>query len=266
MPTPTIFEGINPRGTQTFIPCKDISAFPRSEQAVLGAKNVFDYSKAASSANTAYTATNNGKNINLTSITNGTYRSIIFNFNVNKNTEYRLSTNVTITSGHAGIKIQQTDSTAIKTESITSSGEKTFTFNSGNNEVLQMVLFCTWSTSEAGNVDYNDLIIQLATDPDDTYVPYAMTNRELTTDSLIYKGIFSNVDLNNLTDMGIYVLNGSLTHSPDNSNYGTMFVVPTAGGGIGQIYVSITWGIMNTRRYYQGAWDKWYKYTGQELT
>ena len=147
---------------------------------VLGAKNVFDYSVGKTTTTTTYTPTNNGKNINISSIIDGTYRSIVLNFKVKKNIDYCLATNVTITSGHAGIKIQQTDSTVIKTESIASSGAKTFTFNSGNNEVLQMVLFCTWSTSEAGNVDYDDLIIQLASDTDSTYQPYAMTNKELT--------------------------------------------------------------------------------------
>ena len=163
-----------------------------SSQAVLGAKNVFDYSVGNSTTTTTYTATNNGKNINIASITNGTYRGITLNFNVNKNTDYRLSTNVTITSGRAGIKIQQTDSTAIKTESIASSGEKTFTFNSGNNELLQMVLFCTWSTNEAGDVDYDDLIIQLASDTDTTYQPYAMTNKALTDNVVTLNGSASD--------------------------------------------------------------------------
>lgn len=84
--------------------------------------------------------------------------------------------------------------------------------------------------------------------------------------SLVYKGVFSSVDLNSFTNTGIYVLNGSLNNNPEGSNYGTMIVYPSAGGGIGQIYYKIQWDSFYTRRYYQGAWSNWYKYTGTELT
>lgn len=156
-----------------------LEKFPRSEQAVLGAKNWFNPTPSANAENA--TITNKGQNITIANASEGTWNSTSFDCTVIKNTDYTFKTSVDWTSGVGIVSIRQLPNiTIIEKANITSDQNVELTFNSGDNEVIRVVLFCTTDTSALGDIAYNNTILKLATDTDDTYVPYAMTNRELT--------------------------------------------------------------------------------------
>ena len=105
---------------------------------------------------------------------------------------------------------------------------------------------------------------QICLSMDDPYAPFAMTNRDLTEKSLINKGQYTSVDLNNFTNEGIYILNGSINHAP--GNYGMVEVIKLAGGNILQLYFGNGSNDMYLRRYYQNSWTNWWKFTSTEVT
>ena len=156
------------------------SKFPRSEQRVLGAKNWFDTSKITTT--TKITISNEGKNIALENTDSSQYFSRFFYVDVEPNVDYRVSSDIVITSGQAGFKIASEDgTTTIKEEApFNSSTSKEFTFNPGNRTRIRIILFGTYDVNSACNLSYNNLLVTLATDTDRTWVPYAMTNREMT--------------------------------------------------------------------------------------
>lgn len=109
-------------------------------------------------------------------------------------------------------------------------------------------------------------MIRLASDPDATFAPYAMTNKELTEKAFIYKGVVpANTNLNDLTASGIYVCDGNaITNAPSDFNgYGKLEVLAYVGLTLQIIYGA---GAMYTRIYAGSTWRNWFKYTGTELT
>lgn len=158
------FSEINDHGT--VVPVKDLAAFPRSEQAVLGAKNfalpnVLHFALAGSVGNSVFVANND---------------VIGFCAKVEKNTDYTwdyvdgdryrlaLSASYPVNNGTCYI------------EYVNDTGVKTHTFNSGNYEYAY--LYCYNNNDKT----YEEIkpLCTLASDTDRTFVPYAMTNKELT--------------------------------------------------------------------------------------
>lgn len=167
-----------------YIPLKD-SMFPRSEQAVLGAKNRFN--PANYKGGKVPTITDEGKSINIASSDSAAWQGTYWHISVEKNTNYRLVGNAVVTSGGGLLNVKTTDNVTelATTGTFTTNKDIELTFNSGNNTELRVSMFCSLGTASAGDVSYNDISCILATDPDDTYAPYAMTNRELT--DAVYK-------------------------------------------------------------------------------
>lgn len=158
----------------------EYSKFDRSEQRVLGAKNWFNTSTLISKGTgVELTITEDGKTIRVNNTTAGTYKMVTFQMPVEKNVDYLFTSDVTVTNGHALVGIADTSGTDIKTQTPTNN-KIAITFNSGNRSAIRVKLLCTTSTSEVGDVTYTNNMLRLASDPDNTYVPYAMTNRELT--------------------------------------------------------------------------------------
>lgn len=110
-------------------------------------------------------------------------------------------------------------------------------------------------------------MIRLASDPIDTYAPYAMTNRELT-ESLFAKDrvITSADDLNDITTTGIYSITTSPTNAPENKSYATLIVNERNENDVTQLI--LTSSIMYTRRKSgsPATWTTWYKYAGTQVT
>ena len=166
---------------ESYEPYRNTTAFPRDEQAVLGAKQWFDASRYASGTSATPTITNNGKTINVANSTAASYAFALWTMDLVPNTDYKISSNLTITSGKGGIKIETTAGTQIAISSAyTTSGEIEFSFNSGNNTSVRVSLFSTFGTSETGNITFDDFLISLASDTNRTFAPYAMTNKQLT--------------------------------------------------------------------------------------
>ena len=121
-------------------------------------------------------------------------------------------------------------------------------------------------------------MIRLASDPDDTYQPYAMTNRELT-ENLFYKNkeLKSSDNLDDITKTGLYYIYDSVpTNSPESISYCTVIVNQIKGiiqqtvikstasarcspepstASAGSIYV-------RTKSGSPLAWKPWMKFTG----
>lgn len=109
-------------------------------------------------------------------------------------------------------------------------------------------------------------MVRLATDTDDTYAPYAMTNRELTVglQNVGKATRLTSVDnLNDIKSIGSYEWAGSYpVNTPENVVYSHMEVI-TAAAVIKQL---IYYGpnIIYMREYAGQpiAWTRWYKFTG----
>ena len=114
-------------------------------------------------------------------------------------------------------------------------------------------------------------MLRLASDPDDTYQPHVMTNRELTEkvttlDNKIGGVVLSNVDdMNAQRPTGIYPFTTAPANSPEGLTYGVLIHVLNKNtneqqyvmkGSTGQIYMrSLASSDPRT-------WTSWYKFTG----
>lgn len=190
MPTPTIFEGINPRGTQTLIPCKDAKA---QNGVIANTKlikdtvgwsgknkwNVKDSSIAYdASSGLIYTVLEKGYQVTNSTAAEWASLKMITASNLKANTDYKLSTDIIITSGTARIIVSGATSQGgtytniVDSQNITSNGRKEITFNTGNYTWLRVTIYSTVGTSTTGNVKYDDFMIRSADILDDTYEPY----------------------------------------------------------------------------------------------
>lgn len=146
-----------------------------------GAKNKFDFNDVRQ--NTIRRVSGTAESIKVKETTAGTYKNAAWYINVKPNTDMNLAVDVDVVTGVGFVNVYKEDgsgSALYQSAQITADTSVKGTFNTGNNTRLMISLFCTYSTSETGEVDYNNLMIWDARDTDSTYVPYAMTNRELT--------------------------------------------------------------------------------------
>lgn len=106
-------------------------------------------------------------------------------------------------------------------------------------------------------------MIRLAPDPDDTFVPHAMTNRELTELAVFDGGdLTSSHDLNNIIKQGIYHFTTLPSHAPTGTEYCPLLVLARNSTNLQQVIVAA--GSIYVR-YYGGNpanWSSWFKYTG----
>ena len=189
--------------------------FNRAEQAVLGAKNLLDVNRNDVTIENycRYATTDTG--VRLYTIQNSGYSAILIPLNISKNTDYKLTTYVDRTSGSARIQIRYSDDGSTWTtladngSDLTSDTNIDLSFNTGNHPYYQAKLYCTRATSEAGDINYTNLMLRLASDPDDTYTPYAMTNRELT-DELVVNNLTVSVNSAQSSNVTINTTNTSV--------------------------------------------------------
>ena len=107
-------------------------------------------------------------------------------------------------------------------------------------------------------------MLRLASDPDDTYQPYAMTNRELTEKVLLKKAL-SNVDLNDITEYGIYSIQTGITNRPESVTYATLIVAPGSsfdGSARTQMVYKDQYLYIRSKSGSPATWTNWYKFTG----
>jgi len=109
-------------------------------------------------------------------------------------------------------------------------------------------------------------MIRLASDPDNTYQPPAMTNKRLT-DNVFFKRVLSSVDdLNDIKTTGIYGTTTSPTNAPESQTYGTLIVQATSSGDVRQLFwrAGGSGGLLYIRSYggNPASWTGWFKFTG----
>lgn len=111
-------------------------------------------------------------------------------------------------------------------------------------------------------------MIYFADDPDSTFVPYAMTNRELTEKKLDKTStmLSSTDDLDNIKTAGFYCWESSVpTNAPEALTYGTMIVNVNKEGVNSVVHQIVVKGGVIYQRIFSGsplAWKSWYKFEG----
>ena len=210
----------------TYEPYAGTTAFPRSEQAVLGAKNLL--------RETITTYTGNGVTFTVNedgSITvNGTATAETFAPVFSRDYVPELARGRYILSGGiartADYEFYLNERNADDTD-----WGRTYFDETGKGvlyerttDVRYSVIIHIKNGKTVNNLTFYPMI-RLATDADDTYVSYAMTNRELTEKKADNEcTVIQSVDLNDFKSNGKYRLNGSITNTPS-PNYGFMIVL-----------------------------------------
>lgn len=150
---------------------------------ILGAKNILAFDNIVTGESIT-TISNKGASINVKQAEAASWSRFEFKVDVEPNTDYILSTNIDYVSGKSRIAIRDKDNSANIYESsdMTEDTEFSQTFNTSTNDQIIIRFFCTANTSETGEVNYNNSMLRLATDTDNTYQYPAKTNAELTSD------------------------------------------------------------------------------------
>ena len=180
------------------------SLFPRSEQAVLGAKNLFDLSILKPKSGATLTLNDTGFKCEVETVT--TWCGVEYTKKLPVNTKFKVSCNYAITSGivyaNAAGSTDGTNYTAISNTGVITSGSGLveFEFDTLNYSYIRITFFVTNESVTTADVTFTNVMLKLTTDMDDIYAPYTMTNKELT-DTVILVPLEltagTNVDFNN---------------------------------------------------------------------
>lgn len=178
----------------------------------------------------------------------------------------RVKLSVKPVSANVYIQLYDTDNnkTLFRTDSVTGEVEFVFPASLKNNTSWNISIdFPTGA--EPNNATYYPML-RLASDPDDTYAPYTMTNRELT-EKMSHNILSSDYDLNDITTEGEYYWTTSApTNSPQNLTWCNLKVY-RCGAIIRQI--AFYAGDRMYIREYGGSpikWSSWYKFTGEAVS
>ena len=189
-----------------FEPYRNTTAFPRDEQRVLGARNLFNIKEniVTTASNTSYivTATDITSSLQVTNSVEGAGKWVYYTgVKLPSNIDLIAKFGVTYTSGEGKVIIDGSTDGSNWTElasssSISTNGDFIVPFNTRNYTSFRIRFYCTVSNSELGDITYNNFTIKLVTDSDDTYAPYAMTNKQLTDAvNLLPVELFSNTTM-----------------------------------------------------------------------
>ena len=141
-------------------------------------------------------------------------------------------------------------------------GDARFTATANSNITVALIVY---NGKTVSGVKFYPMI-RLASDPDDTYVPYAMTNRELTLDRFEKQSLSSADDLDNVTETGIYSITTSPANTPENKTYVTLIVKHRTDGDITQLITASSTMYARKKGGSPASWGSWYKYTGTQVT
>lgn len=108
-------------------------------------------------------------------------------------------------------------------------------------------------------------MLRLASDPDSTFAPYAMTNEELMENKWDKTMVIASGDLDDYKTAGMYYWSTTApSHSPENLTFCKMIVFVGAGS-IHQVVLRDN-GYVAMRQYDGSEWKSWYKFTSTEIT
>ena len=228
--------------------------FERAEQRVLGAKNRLYIPNQTKTLNNVTAVVNDG--IISFSGTNSSSSAIWIDLTCKiKKGTYKFSGIDVLQDVNNIIQILTAVGGTTIAQISTSTPEVEFTLDND----FEGVVYCRISgDGDTDNIKAN-LMLRLASDPDDTYVPFAMTNSELT-DNVFIKRIVSNADnMNDITETGIYTVTSQPTNCP--FSYGSLIVEHVGASTIRQIGFKInktSAGAMYVRLHSDGTWGNWY--------
>lgn len=253
------------------------TAFPRSEQRVLGAKNRLNAKfKNSNTPNITITPTYDDKG-SLEYVTlNGTSdtEQIMIQFAARLDGDLILpkgNYKFSIGTSNANIKLQvgrnssgpTSGSYVLLAESAYGDGELQFTIDEPYGLTVQIF---AKANSSFDNVKIYPMVYD-ASDPDDTYVPYAMTNKELTENkvSKTLDTIDSTKDLDDYKETGFYAISSSPAHAPESISYVFMDIRKReANNNVRQIIYGSS--AIYLRSFNGTTWGNWYKFTGTALS
>ena len=226
--------------------------FLRSEQAVLGAKNLLPNNASNKTDGNVAWVVNADKSITInTSASASSVQSLQIGEVTGLQGDYILNGVTGGSTSTFGIQLYDvTTSTwttqyAVDGDSTINLADKTHTY--------RFTAYVRQGVEVSNKTIYP--MLRLASDPDDTYAPHAMTNRVLTEKSF-YK-LISSVSLNDIVATGKYELNGTISDGPG-PNYGLLFVIAmTNENSIRQIVMSANGANVWTRIRYNGTWESW---------
>ena len=257
----------------TFEPYFGSTAFPRSEQSVLGAKN-FVIPDGESKTNNGVTFTvNSDGTVDVSTESGGATADTTLPFHANLQNGIRYKMTGCPANGAWNKYVMYIDGKSVghigDMSDLGSGAEFTIT----ETKKVGVTLFIPNGSIITTPINFSPMI-RLATDSDDTYAPYAMTNKELTGKGLYKKGFPpANTDLDTLMDNGIYHLAGIYTHA--STQDGNMYGVLTVEKGFDESYAYIvqTFTRLSSdtvyvykRFYASSTWSKWNSFTGTVLS
>lgn len=158
---------------------RGVTAFPRDEQKILGAKNLLDVNKFIASS---FTVTDNEQNILESNITDSKtyFDCIIQTYN-----------DTTFVANVAQLSISQIGFYELEFEVVSPANRIKFGHNGSQHDIKftypigigkYIISFNATSVNASVKIELENVMIRLATDTDSSYAPYAKTNKELTDD------------------------------------------------------------------------------------
>lgn len=187
-------------------------------RATLGAHNRASFdTPLGKAAYVGYTKTDTG--VRITNSASATYSYQQFAIVLEKNTDYIVSFDITVTSGKGGVVIKGDNSANILVKGELNSGRVSYTFNSGEHSTWYFALYSTYASAALGDVLYANFMVRRASDLSTDFAPYAMTNRELTdfatlANRLVSDGVNRVIDESTLPSeltTGVYRFDSSRT-------------------------------------------------------
>lgn len=255
----------------TYEPYFGSTAFPRSEQAVLGAKNRFNFDAWKGIARTDATATWGDDSLTLvaTAANGRTNLSIsdAAKIHVNAGEVYKFTWEDGGSGNSAKFEVINPNDTQHNLASVLCTDEELLvTVPSGCTELIYRVIIPT----NGQTAIISKIMCTLATDPDPTYAPFAMTNKELTEKKIdVPQVIANNTDLDNIQKSGVYYAYGpsGLSHNPEGNNIFTLFVTELHKDNfVHQILIVVTGStsLIYCRRLgaSPATWGSWIKFEG----
>lgn len=198
------FSEINDHGT--VVPVKDMAAFPRSEQAVLGAKNFALANRATTQTISLMDFTVDSSDVNVVTVNGTNSAEAWFNYMDIELPEGNYigsgCTNGSDTTYMLSFVIRNAGNTGDETTIKCFNGDVNITVPSGGRHVRAFIVVRNGKTLTN---QLFKLMIRPATDPDPTYAPHAMTNKELT-DKVTPIDIKSSVTM---TEQSHYTIDGA---------------------------------------------------------
>lgn len=255
-------------------PFKDVAAFPRSEQIVLGAKNLMiNEGKNETINGVTFTVNEDGSITANGTATAEIYYSLALRASgepmkgLKVGEKYILSGDDAPNTEHY-VFLNYFIGTTLSNGISTNNGEVKFTVPSGKEYISYGI--CIRNGKTVNNKVFYPMI-RLASDTDSTYAPYAMTNKELTEKKVDknVRTLSSSDNLNDVTSTGFYAATSSPINAPESQSYFQMLVLGDASIGVTRQIIYTSSGsntAMYVRTYSGGTWKNWVKFTGTEIS